>query len=441
MALRSTGIKLTPSPTQEVLASNYLDVVNYENQFLPDTVNEEFSRYGSQSIKGFLEQTASEVPCTSQLIKWSEEGRLRRAGVGAARTANVFTLEDHNFRVGETVIFNDGSAENVGYVTVVTDADTFTAVSNLSGGFTIGTTGINCFVYGSEFGKGTNGMSESLEAQPDIYENSPIIIKDKDSVNGTDATQIGWIQDVESGGYYWYLKSRSQTRMRFDNVLETSMIEGKLVEAGSDAASAGKKGTEGFFESLDEANVFDGIVDAMEDFDSILKRLDAQGAISENMIFNNRDQSLAIDDLLAAQNSYGENGTSYGVFGNSEQMALNLGFRGFIRGDYEFYKTSWKYLNDITSRGGFTGTGKVNGVITPAGTINVYDEVMGENATLPFLHVKYLSSPTEDRRYRTWMVGGAVGASNSDLDANDLHFLSERALCTLGRNNFVKMVA
>jgi hypothetical protein len=441
MALRSTGVSLTPSPTQEVLANNYLDVVNFENQYLPDTVAQEFARYGNQSIKGFLEKTGSEVASNSQIIKWSEEGRLRRVGVGATRAANVFTLVDHNFRVNETIIFKQAGVENVGYVTAVADADTFTAVSNLSGGFTIGTTAITCFVYGSEFGKGTRGMEKSLEAQPDIYENSPVIIKDMDAVNGTDATQIGWIQDVETGGFYWYLKSRAQTRQRFDDVLETAMIEARSVENGSGAAGAGKKGTEGLFEALDEANVFDGLADSLADFDSILKRLDQQGAIEENMLFTNRDQSLAIDDMLAEQNSYGEQGTSFGVFDNSKEMALNLGFTGFRRGEYDFYKCSWKYLNDPTSRGAFEGTGKVNAVLTPAGTTNVYDEVMGSNATLPFLHVKYLSSPTEDRRYKTWMVGGAVGASNSDLDANELHFLSERALCVMGRNNFVKFVS
>lgn len=439
MAVRAGGVALTPSPTQEVLASNYLDVVNFENQYLPDMVQEEFSRYGNQSVKGFLEKTASEVASTSQIIKWSEEGRLRRVGVGATRSANVFTLEDHNFREKETIILNDGSAENVAYITEVTDADTFTAVSNLSGGFTIGTTGINCFVYGSEFGKGTRGMSESLEATPDIYENSPIIVKDKDSVNGTDATQIGWIQDVETGGFYWYLKSRAQTRQRFDDVLEMAMIEAKNVEAGSDAATAGKKGTEGMFEALDDGNIFDGVADTLADFDSMLKRLDAQGSIQENMIFSNRDQSLAIDDLVAGLNNTTD--SSYGVFNNDKNMALNLGFKGFTRGDYDFYKCSWKYLNDPTTRGAFTGTGKVNAVLAPAGTTNVYDEVMGENANLPFMHVKYLASPTEDRRYRTWMTGGAVGASNSDLDANELHFLSERALCVMGRNNFFKFVS
>lgn len=439
MAVRAGGVALTPSPTQEVLASNYLDVVNFENQHLPDMVQEEFSRYGNQSIKGFLEKTASEVASTSQIIKWSEEGRLRRVGVGATRTANVFTLADHNFREKETIILHDGSAENVAYITEVTDEDTFTAVSNLSGGFTIGTTGINCFVYGSEFGKGTRGMSESLEATPDIYENSPIIVKDKDSVNGTDATQIGWIQDVETGGFYWYLKSRAQTRQRFDDVLEMAMIEAKSVEAGSDAATAGKKGTEGMFEALDEANIFDGVADTLADFDEMLKRLDSQGAIQENMLFSNREQSLAIDDLIASLNNTTD--SSYGVFNNDKDMALNLGFKGFTRGEYDFYKCSWKYLNDPTTRGAFTGTGKVNAVLAPAGTTNVYDEVMGENANLPFMHVKYLASPTEDRRYRTWMTGGAVGASNSDLDANELHFLSERALCVMGRNNFFKFVS
>ena len=47
------------------------------------------------------------------------------------------------------------------------------------------------------------------------------------------------------------------------------------------------------------------------------------------MMFVNRSTSLAMDDMLASMNSYGAGGTSYGVFNNSEDMALNLGFSGF----------------------------------------------------------------------------------------------------------------
>jgi len=141
--------------------------------------------------------------------------------------------------------------------------------------------------------------------------------------------------------------------------------------------------------------------------------------------------------MLAAQNSYGAGGTSYGLFDNDEEMALNLGFTGFRRG-YDFYKTDWKYLNDPTMRGGLAaGTGSINGLLVPAGSTSVYDQVLGKNAKRPFLHVRYRASETEDRRYKTWITGSAGGAATSSLDAMEVHFLSERCVCTLGANNFM----
>ena len=62
-------------------------------------------------------------------------------------------------------------------------------------------------------------------------------------------------------------------------------------------------------------------------------------------------------------------------------MALNLGFTGFRIG-YDFYKSDWKYLNDATTRGKLGG---VDGIIVPAGTMTVYDQVLGQNAQRPFI--------------------------------------------------------
>ena len=148
--------------------------------------------------------------------------------------------------------------------------------------------------------------------------------------------------------------------------------------------------------------------------------------------------SFDIDDMLAAQNSYGAGGTSYGLFDNDEEMALNLGFTGFRRG-YDFYKSDWKYLNDPTMRGGLptgAGSGRINGLLVPAGSTSVYDQILGKNAKRPFLHVRYRASETEDRRYKTWITGSAGGARTSDVDNMQVNFLSERAVCTLGANNF-----
>ena len=45
---------------------------------------------------------------------------------------------------------------------------------------------------------------------------------------------------------------------------------------------------------------------------------------------------------------------------------------------------------------------------------------------------------TESRKMKTWTTG-SVGAVTSDLDAMQMHFLSERCLVTQGANNFMLM--
>jgi len=215
-----------------------------------------------------------------------------------------------------------------------------------------------------------------------------------------------------------------------------------LIKAGSGVATqavyadAGNKGSEGVFYVVEaRGNVWGaGNPTDLAGFDSIISRLDKQGSIEENVIFVNRNFSFDIDDMLAAQNSYGAGGSSYGLFDNDEEMALNLGFTGFRRG-YDFYKSEWKYLNDPTMRGGLIG-GAINGLLVPAGSTTVYDQILGKNAKRPFLHVRYRASEAEDRRYKSWITGSAGGASNKDLDAMEVNFLSERCVCTLGANNF-----
>jgi hypothetical protein len=439
----SPTFALTPAPVKQALATNYITSFDFTSQYLPDTYNENFEIYGNRTISSFLRAASAELPCSSDLIKWTEEGRLHTLYTGVTKTGNVFTQVGYNFRLNQTILISDGSVIEKAIITVLDTNDTFTALSLENSDLTgLADTGLSVYVYGSEFGKGTNGMSGSLEADATHRSTSPIIIKDRYAVNGSDMTQIGWVEvSTEGGGsgYLWYLKSQHETRLRFDDYLEMSMVEGvNPTTVAASGASAVAKGTEGLFDAVSSrGNIFNGVMSAKADFDSVLKRLDKQGAIMENMFFADRDQNLAIDDFLATQNSMGAGGTSYGAFNNSESMALNLGFRGFHRGSYEFYKTDWKYLNDASTRGSIEGTGKIRAVIVPSGTKTVYDQVLGKKIRQPFLHVKYRKSATEDRKYKTWITGSAGGANTSDLDAMEVHFLSERALVCIGANNFV----
>ena len=459
------GFALQPSAEQVPLASNYITNFDFFNQYLPDTYEKEFERYGNRTVSSFLRMVGAEMPSNSDLIKWAEQGRLHTKYVNCASAAAAgsdtatITVSDTlapgtgsiAIRVGQTVMISDnaGTGSNKGIVTLVDTAlGTFRVAYYEAGGQVpaLGQT-LSVFIYGSEFKKGTTGMEGSLEADDEIFENTPIIIKDKYAVSGSDMAQIGWVEvTTENGasGYLWYLKSEHETRLRFDDYLETAMIEAVPAELGSGAIAAtgnvGNKGSQGvFFVVENRGNVWGGgFPDTLAEFDTIVSRLDAQGAIEENVLFVNRDFSFGIDDMLAAQNNNSAGGTSYGLFDNDKDMALNLGFSGFRRG-YDFYKSDWKYLNDPTMRGGMsgvTGSGRVNGLLVPAGSTSVYDQILGKNAKRPFLHVRYRASETEDRRYKTWITGSAGGAMNSDLDAMEVHFLSERAVCTLGANNF-----
>jgi hypothetical protein len=469
----SPSFQLQPSANRQATGTNYIGSAdfNFLNQYLPDLYEKEFERYGNRSISGFMRMVGAEMPCASDLIRWAEQGRLhmKYTNVGVSIAGGVATLTvpvqssvsgypssnplatiNIGLRVGQTIMCQEENGVRVFHarvaaVTYAAPAATTTVTADIYENPAPATGGnYSVWVYGSEFLKGTGGMAESLQPFDSYFSNNPIILKDRYTVTGSDMTQIGWVEVTgENGasGYLWYMKAEHDSRLRFDDYLESSMLEAIPAVASGGAATASYKGSEGvFFAVQNRGNVFSGgFPTSLIDFDAIVQRLDKQGAIEENALFVNRAASFAMDDFLAAQNSYGTGGTSYGLFDNNEQMALNLGFRGFRRG-YDFYKTDWKYLNDPTMRGQGTASGTVggaiNGMLVPAGTTNVYDEVMGQNAKRPFLHVRYRQTESEDRKFKTWVVGSAGGASNTDSDTMSVHYLSERCVCTLGANNF-----
>lgn len=464
--LATPSFALQPAAEQVVGAGNYINFQlanTWLRQYLPDTYEKEFERYGNRSVASFLRLVGAEMPSASDLITWNEHGRLHTKYVncasGAAVSSNTatWTINDSNvtyvaIRVGQTVLINETATglSNRAVVTAVPVNNQITVAYYESGGqaMAINTT-CSIFVYGSEFQKGTSGMTGSLESEPNVFNNRPIILKDRYQVNGSDIAQIGWVEvSTENGanGYLWYLKSEHETRLRFEDYLETAMLEAVPMANTTNATSTGLQGTEGVFHVVtNRGNVFGGAPTTIADWDNIVVRLDRQGAIEENVLFVNRDLSFNIDDMLATINGFAgsnaANAASFGLFDNDVNMALNLGFSGFRRG-YDFYKSDWKYLNDVTFRGGYgtgTGAGFVNtiqGMLVPAGSTTVYDQVMGKNAKRPFLHIRYRASESEDRRYKTWITGSAGGAATSDLDAMQVNFLSERCACVLGANNF-----
>ena len=484
------NLNAVPSPKRVSLSTNYLDFTGGSNdwsqQYLPDLIEQEAEVYGKRTISGFLSAIGAEEAMSSDQVVWTEQGRLHISySVGGVSSEDLqittaagtssSNATDIAIKPGNTVLISDGAANPFvfrAYVSAVSavgataGANTTITIkpykyANIAGALSAGAdntyTNWKVFVYGSEFGKGKNGMgagtnADAIEPQFETFNNKPIILKEHYQISGSDTSRIGWVEvSAEDGtsGYLWYLKAEAETRLRFSDYLEMALIESEKGVPGTSTADTeingtdNSFGTEGLFAAIsDRGHTTSGVggtsaVDDLGSFDEILKKFDEQGAIEEYMLYCNRTVSLAIDDMLAAQNSYGSGGTSYGVFSNSEDMALNLGFSGFRRASYDFYKSDWRYLNDVTLRGGSAFKNDIRGVLIPAGTSTVYDEVVGQSMRRPFLHVRYRASQVDDRRMKTWVTGSVGGNITSDLDAMEINFLSERCLVVQGANNFM----
>ena len=453
---------LTPRPTQTLFNDNYLSLsdMNFTQQFLPEVYEKEVERYGNRTISGFLRMVGAEMPMASDVVVWSEQGRLHAAYDPVVTTATTVVIPANAAGASQNVIGPGATIVVASANGLVVEKAYVQSVAVAAGVATLTVTGYaaatitahaaaKVFVYGSEYAKGTSNAGTSVDAAFEQFNNKPIILRDKYNVNGSDTAQIGWVEvttEAGTSGYLWYLKSEHEARIRFEDQLEMSMLEAEkavapIVPTGDFGTSVGTQlsGSDGLFSALEPrglvySDVDFGGADGLNDFDAILQELDKQGSIEENMMFLNRSASLGIDNMLASVNSAYATGSSYGVFDNSSEMALNLGFSGFRRGSYDFYKTDWKYLNDATTRG---LVGDIEGVLVPAGTSTVYDQQLGQNISRPFLHVRYRASEADDRKMKSWITGSVGGNFTSDEDAMNVHFLSERCLCVQAANNFV----
>ena len=464
---------------------NYVDVFGFDNAdqastALPHIYEREVTIYGNRTLMGFLNMVGAEMPSTSQQIRWAEQRRLHifynrvRRTAADANTFNIYAndgnvtapgdaLTNHAVRENDKVILSAGAMRTLlGIVTNVnatTGVITVNAYAAPSGddefdglANTVADDAASFFsllVVGTEFGKGSNSRDRYIQPDYDSYTNTTVIQRETYGVNGTDANQIGWVEIADENGIqgkYWYLKGRSEAMTKWMDYQETALLEDRTAAAGAGAATAGKGtgelsgGSEGFFQAIENRGTMTtgGFATSntgfLNDLDNIVRTLDQEGNIEENVFFLDRDESLNFDNGMAAQNNGGQaTNSSWGLFNNSENMGLSLGFTSVRRGSYDFYKRDWKYLNQVDGRRSFGG---VKGVSVPMGTASVYDQY-GANLNTPFASIYYLDGPMGPRKNQTKIHGGQAPSPTSGQDAMIIDFISEKCICLKGANNFI----
>lgn len=427
---------LKTSPDAYVSLGSLIDPTKPDNRDLL------IQTYGDQGITGFLELTgAVKNAGTADQVQYWEEGRLHKSVAYSSVTNAVVTVADNDpavVRLNDVLLFPDGTRA------VVTDEDTsgttFTTIpldGTAASAFDLATAG-TAVVIGNVYGQGTDQPTQFYQTDVTKRTNDFIITKESFVVNGSQATNIGWI-DVGNGDYRWYVKGEMDTRKRFMNQREMMMLLSERVSSGGIDIPGDNNvtGSEGYFAAVENRGITTtGDFDSMADIDTIILELDKQGAPAEYAMYVNTQTSLNMDDMVASgiatSVTAGLPG-QFGAFNNSSDMAVQLGFKSFTRGGYTFHKHDWKLLNDPTLLGAFS-TPVYKGAMVPM--TQVADAKTGVKA--PALEMNYKSANGYSRELEHWVTGGGVlGYKTDGTDVARFNYRSECNLITRAANQHV----
>lgn len=446
------GLNLVPQ--------KYISLGDLIDPTKPDNRDILIKTFGDQGITGFLSLTgAVKNAGTSDEVQYWEEGRLNRtltlSGISTG-TATITHIDQTAIGTGDAVDairLNDVLLLSNGVRVLVTaigasPADTFTCVDLADGAApTDVATAVQANVIGNMYAQGTGQPTKFYQTDVTKRVNPYNISKETFHVNGSQATNIGWI-NVGNGDYRWYVKGEMDTRKRFMNQREAMMMYSQLPADGSEFNVGGQfTGSEGYFAAIEDRGIvadganasFDDTA-SFADIDAIILALDKEGAPAEYAMYVDRQTSLDLDDMLA-NGPVGSSVTAglpgqFGSFANSADMAVQLGFKSFTRGGYTFHKNDWNLLNDPTYGGSFAaGTaGAVKGVMCPMST--VADAKTG--AKSPALEMNYKAANGYSRDMEHWVEGGGVlGFATNDQDVAKFHYRSETNLVTRAANQHV----
>ena len=418
--------------------------------------------YGDQGITGFLKLTGAVINGgTSDQVDWYEGGRRHRlvTGTTGSVSSDQVTLTVSTDSEGQPIGPNDvvmDSADGRRYIVIdVTGTPTGTTamqLATLDGAASANNSTSRSFiVLGNIYGQGTEQPAHFTDADLVKRQNPFMIVKDRYQVNGSQATNIGWV-NVGGGEYRWFMYGEQEARARFEDRREMMML---FAETGNDddwtnvtsatydgEAQESGVGSEGYVSAVESrgivvSNANANPLDSFAEFDDIIVELDKNGAVSEYAMYVNRKQDLAIDDMLASGISTGVTAGlagQFGAFNNDADMAVKLGFKSFTRGGYTFHKHDWKLLNDPTLLG---ASNYLQGAMIPMSQVT--DARSGMKA--PALAMYHKEANGYSRELEHWVTGGGVLGYNNNGDAGKdvatFHYRSECNLVTRAANQHV----
>jgi hypothetical protein len=438
--------------------SNYTSLGDLIDVTKPDVRDMYIQTFGDQGITGLLDITGAKKSAgTADEVHWYEEGRLHTVvKIGAATTAGTATIFKVGLEEATTNLNSDDvlrkydvllSGTKRLLVTATGSSATFTYKEMETGGVGATFADNTAFsVIGNAYPQGSAQPTLPFQVKHTLRKNPFTIVKETFHVNGSQASNIGWVN--VGGQNLWYLKGEIDARRKFMNMREAMLVFGQLPFStgygteGNHTAIDSIPGSEGYFGAVENRGIVatdtfaaSATFGTANGFDALLVELDAEGAPQEYAMYLDRDTSLGVENILAT-GGLGGNGiglaAAYGAFNNDQNMAVSLGFQSFNRGGYTFHKHNWKLLNDPT----MGAKSSYKGALIPLTTL--VDPKSGQRN--PSLEMNYKAAGNYSREMEHWVEGGGVlGYATNGDDVAKFHYRSECNLCVRAANQHVAL--
>lgn len=424
-----------------------LQTRNSVPQEVLDQVQSDINDIAKDSWLGFIDMFQMNIGFETDYVQFleTETADFVIDDDGAVtRSANVFTIVPANiegyvsgedyffFRVDDAVMVVDSNGvEEHGVITAVDKAnDQFTAVCRNGANWTVATTNLSIDVTGSDFDKGSCGPEGLLELRK---KRSAILklMNIKDAMKAEGGKRYGFCLDAADGEYAWYDENTIKLQKRLNKkVAKTLMVEIESAN-GSAAHTAGKYGTKGLFQKLEEEGlVHTGYITTETELEAIAAYWDSLG-------FNGDKEFVAHVDNTQyryLEKIAGAMATSLNVelsvsLGNTPDNMMKIGFKSLTIGGYTIHFSKW----GLTEGNSPLGKNRIKdampkGVIVPMGTVPT--KINGVERQVPYIFKAYQNLPLiQPGMVRTFFTGAGA---NINQKGSDCEYLKITKSTTVG---------
>lgn len=417
---------------------NFITLYDYLMQYQPELFPELVFANGTGSIQELIDMTTGgrDRSFASDMIQWSEMGRLHNVLKNVTITGNNFTSpKNHGLQVNDVIKISNGTEETQATVVSITSPTVFVATNDRGNGFTNFTTVTVLADFSNRYPKGSEAPTRGKIWNPRFKQNFPHIIKSFFDVAESDMAHKTWIK-LPDGSFRWFNLNMDRNSLLHDNKVElTNIFHERVLDTSDTAVAGGELGMKGLVQQVETGgNIANDYIRNLAYLSALAKRAKIEGTCREFSFWVDHDQMALFREICAGVNASFVNGSHYGAFNNSKDMALKLDFVSVILDGVTFHFKCYGLLDDPTLMGATNfDTTSLAYLGIPMGQ-KAEIKISGQYHSVPFFEMLFRRDGVVDRQRKVKFFG-LLGVEQS-VDRSSMEIITEGTNRVVAANNY-----